>query len=188
MAEIRLARIEDATQIAEIYAPFVASAATSFELEVPSSSEMARRINATLETHPWLVSASGDQILGYAYACQHRTRAGYRWSVDVAVYVSPAHRKKGVGRALYYELFWILRLQGFFNAYAGIALPNPASVALHEAVGFVPVGTYKQVGYKLGAWHDVGWWQMSLCEDRNDEPAEPKPLHQLIEGGLADEL
>jgi L-amino acid N-acyltransferase YncA len=123
---------------------------------------------------PWLVDQDpGGGALGYAYASKHRERAAYRWSVDVAVYVGADQRGKGVGRALYTSLFALLRLQGFCAAHAGIALPNLASVTLHERMGFAPVGIYRAVGYTLGAWRDVGWWQLDL-RDRDVPPSPPR--------------
>jgi L-amino acid N-acyltransferase YncA len=159
---IRLARLDDVPMLHAIYVPFVTNTPISFELVAPTEQEMRQRIEQTLQTHPWLVCKEQGEILGYAYASQHRARQAYQWSVDVSAYVHEQWRGKGIGKALYSTLFVLLRLQGFYNAYAGIALPNPASVALHEAVGMRQVGIYQQVGYKLGAWHDVGWWQMAL--------------------------
>jgi len=109
-----------------------------------------------------VVCLRGEELQGYAYASAHRTRAAYQWSVDVSVYVRADVRRAGVGRAVYRSLFALLAVQGYYNAYAGITLPNPASVGLHESLGFHPVGVYGAVGYKLGAWHDVGWWHLSL--------------------------
>ena len=143
----------------------------SFELEPPDAGEMRRRIEGTLERFPWLVCEREKRVSGYAYASAHGSRAAYRWSVDVSAYVREGERRSGVGRALYTSLFSLLSLQGFYNAYAGITLPNPASVGLHEALGFRPVGVYRGVDYKLGAWHDVGWWHLALRELR----AEPDP-------------
>ena len=172
---IRLAQGQDAEAIAGIYRPFVEATAISFETEAPGREEMARRIAETMESYPWLVCEIGGGVVGYAYATQHRVRAAYRWSVDTSVYVGQEHRRSGVGRGLYTSLFGILAAQGFFNAYAGITLPNPASVALHESIGFKAVGVYQRVGYKLGAWHDVGWWQLRL--NSNDlSPGEPRDL------------
>jgi len=159
---IRLASEEDAGQVQAIYGPIVSQTATSFEFEPPSVQEMRRRIADTLKHLPWLVCDREGEVLGYAYASRHRSRAAYQWSVDVSVYVHSGQRRSGIGRGLYRSLFEMLVMQGYFNAYAGIALPNPASVGLHEAVGFQPVGVYREVGYKLGAWHDVGWWQLAL--------------------------
>ena len=159
---IRLAGPHDAEGVQAIYAPVVRDTAISFEVDPPSVEDMRARITTTLEQLPWLVCADGGTIQGYAYASSHRTRAAYQWSVDVSVYVHEHTRRAGVGRALYRALFPLLTLQGFVNAYAGITLPNPASVGLHESLGFRPVGVYRAVGYKLGAWHDVGWWSFAL--------------------------
>lgn len=163
-AVIRLATEHDAGEIAAIYTPNVTDTVISFEFEPPSPDEMRRRIESTLERFPWLVCERRGRIAGYAYAGPHGSRAAYQWSVDVSAYVHGEERRTGVGRALYTSLFSLLILQGFYNAYAGVTLPNPASVGLHEAVGFTPVGVYRGVGYKFGAWHDVGWWELSLRE------------------------
>jgi L-amino acid N-acyltransferase YncA len=150
------------------------------------------RIRTTLTRLPWLACAGGGELRGYAYAGPHRERAAYRWSVDVTVYVREGRRRAGVGRALYASLARVLALAGYHNAYAGIALPNPASVGLHEAMGFRPVGVYRAVGYKLGAWHDVGWWHLPLRPPETG-PAEPRLLAEVCgspgwEDALAAEL
>ena len=175
---IRLARAEDGDEVARIYDPVVAHTAISFELEPPGPPEMRRRIQQTLPFAPWLVDERDGTVRGYAYASKHRDRAAYQWSVDVAVYVDEAHRRSGVGRALYEKLFRLLRLQGFYKAHAGITLPNAASVGVHEALGFRPVGIYRGVGYKQAAWRDVGWWQLALRECES-EPAPPKTMAEL---------
>ena len=175
---IRMATAADAGAVARIYDPIVELTAISFELDPPGPAEMERRIGAILPFAPWLVDERGGTVGGYAYASKHRDRAAYQWSVDVAVYVGEAHRKRGVGRALYTKLFRLLRLQGFHAAHAGITLPNVASVGLHEALGFRPVGVYRAVGYKLGAWHDVGWWQLEL-RDRAGKPQPPKSTAEM---------
>jgi len=165
MFNIRIANKGDAAAVAAIYRPYVTDAVTSFEVDAPSAADMAARIDAVLVRAPWLVCAGADgEVVGYAYASPHRERAAYLWSVDVAVYIHAAHHRHGIGRALYEKLFALLRLQGFYVAHAGVTLPNAASVGLHEAVGFRPVGVYRAVGYKLGAWHDVGWWRLPLQE------------------------
>lgn len=174
-AVIRLAAERDAEQVAAIYAPNVTDKIISFETEPPSADEMRRRIEVTLERFPWLVCERQGRLLGYAYASAHGFRAAYQWSVDVSVYVHEDAHRTGVGRALYASLMAVLELQGFYNAYAGATLPNPASVGLHEAVGFRPVGIYRGVGYKFGAWHDVVWWHLALRERRAD-PDPPADL------------
>jgi L-amino acid N-acyltransferase YncA len=170
--EIRLARVNDGDEIARIYRPFVDSTIVSFETVPPDASQMADRIAATLVRYPWLICEWDGRVAGYAYATKHRERKAYQWSVDTSAYVHPEYWRRGVGGGLYRSLFAILSAQGFVNAYAGIALPNPASVGLHEAVGFRPIGVYRFVGYKLGAWHDVGWWERRL-QDHDASPSEP---------------
>jgi L-amino acid N-acyltransferase YncA len=169
---IRLARSDDADEIARIYRPFVESTIISFETVPPEPSEIAERIARTMVRYPWLVCDWGGRIAGYAYATRHRERKAYQWSVDSSAYVAPDCWRQGVGGGLYRSLVAVLAAQGFANAYAGIALPNPASVGLHESVGFQRVGVYRSVGYKLGAWHDVGWWELRL-RPLEGLPAEP---------------
>lgn len=167
----RLAKDSDAEAIAAIYRPSVEATAISFETTAPDRDEIARRIGETRRSYPWLVCDVGGRVAGYAYAARHRVRGAYQWSVDTSVYVERAHRRCGVGRGLYVSLFAILAAQGYFNAYAGIALPNAASVALHESMGFETIGVYRRVGYKLGQWHDVGWWQLALREPEQSPQA-----------------
>ena len=187
---IRVARAADADAIAAIYRPAVVGGATSFEVDAPDGAEMARRVARTLERTPWLVCEHGGRVLGYAYASAHRDRAAYRWSVDVSAYVHGDAHRTGVGRGLYASLLAVLVLQGFRNAYAGITLPNVPSVAFHARAGFVPVGVYHAVGYKFGAWHDVGWYARDLAPHAPDPP-EPTPFCVLVstnDGGLATAL
>ena len=172
---IRVATVDDAQQALDIYAPFCLSSPVSFETEPPTLEEMRHRIAKTLEFFPWLIAEDQGRVLGYAYASRHRERAAYRWAADVSVYVREDSRGKGVGRALYTSLFAILRLQGIYNILAGITLPNPPSVALHEAMGLKPLGLYEAIGYKCGAWHDVGWWQYGL-RPHEGPPNEPIPF------------
>jgi L-amino acid N-acyltransferase YncA len=176
--DIRLAGRDDANEIAAIYRPFVESTIISFETVAPEPHEMADRIAATLTRYPWLVCESDGEIAGYAYATKHRERKAYQWSVDTSAYVHPRYWRRGIGGGLYRSLFAVLSAQGFVNAYAGIALPNPASVGLHESAGFQPVGIYRSVGYKLGAWHDVGWWERAL-QNHETAPSEPLSLAAL---------
>lgn len=159
---VRPATVADAASVHAIYAPVVEHTAISFEEMPPSIDEMAARIEATSTAYPYLVAEREGMVVGYAYAGQHRTRAAYRWSVDVTVYIAEEARRSGIGRALYAQLFPELAARGFHAAFAGIALPNPESVALHERMGFELLGVYREVGSKFGRWHDVGWWQRLL--------------------------
>jgi L-amino acid N-acyltransferase YncA len=161
----------DAAACAAIYAPYVRDTPISLEEHPPTADEIATRIETTTQTHPWLVAEDETELIGYAYATRHRERACYRWATDVTVYVAPQSQRRGVGRTLYEALFKALEDQGFRMACAGITLPNPASVGLHESLGFRPVGVYRKIGWKMGAWHDVGWWQRELGGDH--PPAEP---------------
>lgn len=170
---LRIATPQDAQAVLDIYAPVVRDTAISFELVPPSLDEMRGRIATTLERLPWLVSEDQrGQVNGYAYASKHRERPAYQWAVDVTAYVREDARGQGVGKRLYARLFEVLVELGYFQAFAGIALPNDASVGLHEAVGFVPLGVYRSVGFKLGAWRDVGWWQRELRAPA--KPLEPR--------------
>lgn len=168
---IRLAHPDDAPAILAIYAPIVLDTPTSFEYEPPTSDEMANRIAKTIERYAWIVAERDGGILGYAYGGVHRARPAYQWNVETSVYVAESARGHGVGRRLYETLLDICRKQGFRQALAGITLPNPGSVALHEAVGFRHFATFPAMGYKFGEWHDVGWWRLNL----SDEPHPPEP-------------
>jgi L-amino acid N-acyltransferase YncA len=165
----------DAAACAAIYAPSVEVAPTSFEERAPSAAEMAARIAEYAATHQWLVAEQAEEVVGYAYACPYQRRPAYRWSASVSVYVAPDRAGAGIGRALYEELFARLRSQGFRMAVAGITLPNPASVALHERLGFVQTGVNRAIGWKLGAWRDVGWYQLELAPERAGAPPDPSP-------------
>jgi len=189
---IRLATVDDAASIAAIYAPYCENSAISFEMQAPSPEEMAKRIRTIGATRPWFVledtdatclaEARGDErerkLVGYAYASAHHERAAYQWSVSTAIYVSRTDQRRGVGRALYTTLFETLRHLGYFKATAGITLPNPASVGLHEAFGFTRVGVYRQIGHKLGAWHDVAWFEAEV-QPVTENPAAPRSITSL---------
>jgi phosphinothricin acetyltransferase len=175
---LRMATEQDAAAVRAIYEPFCGDSVTSFEIIPPKVADLQSRIRIITAQYPWLVCERDGGVRGYAYACAHRERAAYRWSVDVAVYIGEGQRRTGLGRALYTALFRILVRQGYFKAYAGVTLPNPASVGLHEAMGFAPVGIYRGVGYKLGAWRDVGWWQLAL-QPESAEPSEPCGVQEI---------
>ncbi len=174
---IRLARGEDAAGCLAIYLPFVEHTAVSFETELPTVATLRGRMEQTLQRMPWLVCERDGAVLGYAYAGGFRSRPAYQWTAETTVYVAEHAREAGVGRRLYGNLLACLRTQGFVNAVALITLPNPASVALHEALGFKPVGVLPHVGYKLARWHDVGEWYLPLAP----QPAQPVPPLALPE-------
>jgi phosphinothricin acetyltransferase len=175
---IRVATIEDAQQIAEIYAPAVVERVTSFELVAPSAREMGSRLTRVTALYPWLACELDGRVIGYAYASTHNERAAYRWSVDVAVYVAGDVHRRGVGTALYASLFEVLAIQNIRNVYAGITLPNAASEGMHNRAGFRLVGTYHHVGYKFGAWHDVAWFERAILPVMIDPP-EPLSFQEI---------
>jgi len=160
---IRDATPEDGAGCAAVYAPYVRDTAITFEYEPPTAAEMAARIARAQQAHAWVVLADGDRVAGYAYGGPYKDRAAYRWACEVSVYLEPGRRRSGAGRALYEALFARLGARGFRTAVAGMTLPNPASEGLHRAVGFEPVGTYRDIGWKHGAWHDVAWAQKTLA-------------------------
>ena len=174
---IRFATEDDGEQVRAVYMPYVRDTSVSFETETPSVAAMERRIAATVEQYPWLVCEHEGRVVGYAYAGPHRSRAAYRWSIDCSVYVDAECHRNGIARGLYESLFALCRVQGFHNAYAGITLPNEASVSFHEDRGFEPVGVYEKVGYKMGDWHDVGWWATWLG-DHPPDPDVPRSIEE----------
>ncbi|HZE04956.1 MAG TPA: arsinothricin resistance N-acetyltransferase ArsN1 family B [Solirubrobacteraceae bacterium] len=170
----------DAAACAAIYAPSVTAGVASLEERAPDAHELADRIRIIQRTHPWLVAEIDGEIAGYVYASRHRERAAYRWSADVTVYIADGRQRRGIGRALYEALFELLIRQGIYEACAGITLPNDASVGLHESLGFVPVGVYRDIAYKFGTWRSVGWWQKTLRDRRDGEvPDEVGPPARL---------
>lgn len=175
MVELRPAEgPDDAAASAAIYASYVTETVISLEETPPTEAEMAARMARHSAKHAWLMAELEGEPVGFAYGSQHRERAAYRWAADVSVYVDRHAHRRGIGRQLYTTLLDTLARRGYYVACAGITLPNPASVALHESFGFVPVGVYRNVGFKFGAWHDVGWWQLELRPATAGEaPAEP---------------
>jgi len=166
--EVRPAGVADAAGIAAVYAPYVHSGVATFEGEPPPPAVLATRMTTGL---PWFVACAGPEVVGYAYASPHHERAAYRWTVECTVYLAPAACGQGVGSALYGRLLPVLSERGLVTALAKITLPNAASIALHERAGFHQVGVLPQVGFKLGAWHDVGLWARSLVRDLPVPPA-----------------
>jgi L-amino acid N-acyltransferase YncA len=170
----------DGAACAAVYAPYVRDTVISLEETPPDAAEMTARIERIERTHPYLVAEEASRVVGFAYGSVHRERAAYRWAADVSVYIDGECHRRGIGRALYEALFALLRAQNLLIACAGITLPNDASVAIHEAFGFVPVGVYRNIGFKFGAWRDVGWWQLELSPPRDGEPPpEPAPPRRL---------
>lgn len=171
MATIRLATPADAKGILGIYAPYITDTSFTFEMEVPSIKEFEERIAGYLEHWPWLVCEVDNVIAGYAYGARYRERVAYQWCVESSIYIHDDYQRRGIAAALYKSLFEILKRQGYTNVYAVINLPNDKSVALHEKAGFEYFATYRNVGYKLGKWKNVGWWQLII----NDYTFEPQP-------------
>ena len=171
MSTIRIATTDDAESILKIYAPYIENTSYTFETDVPTIESFRERISSYLQNWPWLVCEIDGVIAGYAYGAKHRERVAYQWSVESSVYIHDDYQMMGVARALYTALINILKLQGFRNLYAVINLPNDKSVSFHEKLGFEYFATYKSVGYKLGRWKNVGWWQLQL----NEYSMEPDP-------------
>ena len=159
----------DGAACSAIYEPYVTDSAASFETLPPTAGQMAARIRAA---HAWVVAEDAGTVVGYAYGSPHHERAAYRWAANVAVYIDAGRHRSGVGRALYTQLFEQLRTIGMWTLCAGITQPNEASTGLHLAMGFVPVGTYRRIGWKAGSWHDVAWWQLDLRPGDGGRPGE----------------
>jgi L-amino acid N-acyltransferase YncA len=169
---VRDATEDDADACAGIYAPYVTDTVVTFETVPPSVAQMRERISTAVRSHAWVVLEDDGRVVGYAYAGPYKSREAYRWSCEVSVYLEMGRRRNGGGRALYEGLFQRLADRGYRTAIAGLALPNEASVGLHRAMGFEPVGTLRRIGWKHGAWHDVAWAQRTLAAG-DDPPADP---------------
>ncbi|MCW3835292.1 GNAT family N-acetyltransferase [Sphingomonas canadensis] len=185
MIGIRAARPEDAAAIAAIYAPHVLTGTATFEIDPPDARAMRARMTGSDGLYPWIVATSGPEgvpgsggVIGYAYATRFRERPAYRYVVETSIYVADVSQRQGAGRLLYEALIDTLRAQGFVHAIGALALPNEASIALHEAVGFRRTGVYREVGYKHGRWIDVGLWQCELNEPAVP-PVEPRPFAEV---------
>jgi phosphinothricin acetyltransferase len=159
---VRHAVVSDARAHADIYRPIVERTVISFDEVAPSADDFAARITEVSVSYPWLVAECDRAVCGYAYGHRYRERAAYRYSVEVSVYVAQEALGSGVGTALYSALLEDLQRRGFHRAFAGITLPNDASIALHRRFGFEPVGIFKEAGRKFNRWLDVSWWQRSL--------------------------
>ncbi len=170
MIALRTATPADAASLLHIYAPYVLETAVSFEYALPTIADMAARVEKYSAKFPWLICFVNGRPLGYAYATPHRDREAYQWTAECSIYLDDAYKGLGIGMGLYEVLFQILRMQGIRNVYAGITLPNHASVRLHEKCGFRNFATFENIGYKLGRWHNVGWWQLTLGNHEHEPP------------------
>lgn len=180
---VRLADEKDADGILAIYSWYITDTSFTFETEVPTVKAFAERITSYSDNWPWLVSETDGKIAGYAYGSRYRERAGYQWCVECSVYVHDDFQRMGIAKALYAALFEILKKQGYRNVYAVINLPNAKSVQLHESCGFKWFATYENVGYKLGKWKNVGWWQLVINEYIH-EPAPPFKFSEIDKTSL----
>jgi phosphinothricin acetyltransferase len=173
MLTIRDATERDGEACAAIYAPYVTGSAISFEEDPPGPAEMSARI-AAAAAYAWLVLEDGGEVIGYAYGHRFSERAAYRWSCETSIYLAADRHRTGGGRLLYEALLARLAARGYRRAIAGMTLPNEASAGLHRALGFEPVGVYRKVGWKRGAWHDVAWVQKTITPE--DAPLVEPPL------------
>lgn len=185
-ATIRVGAEGDTGAITDIYTSIVEDTHFSFETTPPAESEMAGRIRETLERFPWVVCEYDGRVVGYSYASPHNDRSAYQWSIDVSVYIGEEWQRRGVAQGLYESLFALLRRQGFYTAYAVIALPNPPSVALHKDLGFERVGLYEKAGYKHGDWRDVSHWEL-LLQPHEIPPSPPIPFDVLRNSNNVDD-
>ncbi len=175
---IRPIRGADAQQVLDIYAPFITGSFVTFENIIPSLTDFSNRIKQVSLQYPWLVATEGDQIAGYAYAGRYRDREAYQWMVESSIYMRPDFKGKKVAKRLYGALFELLKEQGICKVFAVISVPNAESVGFHEHMGFSGFATYRNVGFKLGVWKDVGWWELPLTT-QNTEPTTPIPWSEM---------
>lgn len=173
---IRDARRSDVPAMLAIYAPFVEHTAVSFEYDVPTEAEFARRLEAHQAAFPWLVCEENGRVMGYAYAGRAFERAAYGWNAEISCYLAPELRGRGVGRRLYARIEEILTRLGYYKLFAVVTSANAPSVAFHRALGFRDAACFRNVGYKQGGWYDVLWLEKTLC----DRP-EPQRLPQNYE-------
>jgi len=178
--KIRLATEDDSASLLAIYAPYITDTSITFEYHVPTVMEFRKRIATVWRFYPWLVCVINNRIVGYAYASRFQEREAYKWSVSLSIYINQDYHRLGIGKALYFALIELLKLQGFCNAYVAITQPNPKSERFHEAIGFKEIGVFHKAGYKLGSWHDVKYHELMLAE-HNQSPLEPKSINELID-------
>jgi phosphinothricin acetyltransferase len=178
--KIRFITLADASAVLEIYKPYVLNTYITFEYEVPAIEEWQSKIKKIMVKYPWLVCEYQGEIVGYAYGSTHRDRTAYQWSAESTVYLPEKFHRRGIAGALYETLFAMLKLQGYVNVYAGVGLPNNKSEEFHKALGFSELGIFKNIGYKLGTWHDTKWFQLHLTDHIKNPPA-PKTIAEINE-------
>lgn len=177
---IRLAAQSDVPGILEIYSPFILETAVTFEETVPDEESFWKRIQEIMTELPFLVCEIDGRIAGYAYASGYRSRASYRWAKEVSVYVHPDFHRKRVAQALYTSLNEMVRYQGIADLLAIITMPNESSVAFHEQFGYRKCGEFSKVGYKLGQWQNVGWFELFLQDEAQTPKDRILTLNQII--------
>ena len=179
MCAIRLATKNDAKKIREIYTPYVTGTEFTFHFEVPSISFFEKKIVHAQQKHCWLVYELGNEILGYAYATEHRPKNAYQWVVESTIYLDVNHKSKGVGTALYKALLFALEEQGFCKVLAGLTVPNETSEKFHHKFGFKQFAQYTKIGFKNGKWHDVDWFELDIKQD-NKLPKQLKSIREVV--------
>ena len=178
MKNFRVVQPKDTQEILSIYQPYVEHTAISFEYTTPDWTAFAHRIESISREYPYIVCEQDQHVIGYAYAHRLMEREAYQWDAELSVYIHPDFLRCGIGSALYGAVIEILQMQNICNVYAGVTAPNEKSEKLHQALGFNILGTYHRTGYKCGAWHDVIWFEKSIC----NKPSPPKPfmpIHQI---------
>jgi phosphinothricin acetyltransferase len=178
MLNIRLAKLSDCKSILDIYQYYVLHTAITFEYDVPDVEEMENRMNNIQKKYPYVVAEVDEKIVGYSYASDFRYKAAYQWSPESTIYIHKDFHGNGIGKVLYQQLFGILTLQGFYNVFGGVALPNDASIALHKKCGFKEIGIYENIGYKFDRWHSTKWFQLIL-QPHDNNPSPPKYISEI---------
>ncbi|MFT4758026.1 MAG: L-amino acid N-acyltransferase YncA [Vicingaceae bacterium] len=176
MYQFRLCTRADAVSVRDIFKYYIEETAITFEMVLPSVEEFEQRITTVMEQFPWIVVTKDQQLVGFAYGAKHRVRQAYQWCTELSVYVIPEFQKEGLAKHLYNGLFLLLKEQGFFNAYAGITLPNDKSLQFHKRLGFIEIAKYQNIGWKLGAWHDVIWCHKRIQQYTDNPPIPIGPL------------
>ena len=160
--KLRLAKLEDAQDILDIYIPYINDSNVTFEYTAPSLNDFENRMKIIMENYPYIVAVCNEKIVGYAYAHKHMERAAYQWNVETSIYVKADLKHQGIGTLLYRKLLEILKVQNVQNVYGCVTLPNENSEKMHYAFGFQLVGKFHNTGYKFGEWHDVGWFELYI--------------------------